>query len=76
MPNSESHGGESPAAILPLKLTGTAPPLLAGYPGDKKNANGKLRLLYECAPMSFIAEQAGGKARRRISTLLHSCPFS
>jgi len=31
-----------------------------GYPGDKKNVNGKLRLLYECAPMSFIAEQAGG----------------
>lgn len=31
-----------------------------GYPGDKKNKNGKLRLLYECAPMSFIAEQAGG----------------
>eukprot|EP01025_Chloroclados_australasicus_P027762 TRINITY_DN27479_c0_g1_i2.p2 TRINITY_DN27479_c0_g1~~TRINITY_DN27479_c0_g1_i2.p2 ORF type:complete len:278 (-),score=35.25 TRINITY_DN27479_c0_g1_i2:150-983(-) len=31
-----------------------------GYPGDSKNANGKLRLLYECAPMSYIAEQAGG----------------
>jgi len=31
-----------------------------GYPGDKKNLNGKLRLLYECAPMSFLAEQAGG----------------
>ncbi|KAH7553783.1 hypothetical protein JRO89_XS12G0055900 [Xanthoceras sorbifolium] len=32
-----------------------------GYPSDKKSKNGKLRLLYECAPMSFIAEQAGGK---------------
>lgn len=31
-----------------------------GYPGDSKNVNGKLRLLYECAPMSFLAEQAGG----------------
>jgi len=31
-----------------------------GYPGDEKNVNGKLRLLYECAPMSFLAEQAGG----------------
>ncbi|GFH16793.1 fructose-1,6-bisphosphatase [Haematococcus lacustris] len=31
-----------------------------GYPGDAKNKNGKLRLLYECAPMSFLAEQAGG----------------
>jgi fructose-1,6-bisphosphatase len=33
-----------------------------GYPGDKKNPNGKLRLLYEAAPMSFIVEQAGGKS--------------
>ena len=32
-----------------------------GYPGDSKNPNGKLRLLYECAPMSMIIEQAGGK---------------
>jgi len=31
-----------------------------GYPGDAKNPNGKLRLLYEGAPMSFIMEQAGG----------------
>ncbi len=32
------------------------------YPGDTKNPSGKLRLLYECNPMSFIAEQAGGAA--------------
>ncbi|KAK9291112.1 hypothetical protein L1049_009299 [Liquidambar formosana] len=32
-----------------------------GYPRDKKSKNGKLRLLYECAPMSYLAEQAGGK---------------
>eukprot|EP01018_Ginkgo_biloba_P033352 Gb_22008 [translate_table: standard] len=32
-----------------------------GYPSDKKSKNGKLRLLYECAPMSYLAEQAGGK---------------
>jgi len=31
-----------------------------GYPADKKNVNGKLRLLYEGAPMSFLMEQAGG----------------
>merc|ERR1712161_80440 len=31
-----------------------------GYPGDTVNVNGKLRLLYEGAPMSFIMEQAGG----------------
>ena len=33
-----------------------------GYPGDKKNKNGKLRLLYECAPMSMIAEQVGTRS--------------
>lgn len=32
------------------------------YPGDKKNPNGKLRLLYEGAPMAYIVENAGGKA--------------
>lgn len=32
------------------------------YPADAKNPNGKLRLLYECAPMAFIAEAAGGAA--------------
>lgn len=32
------------------------------YPADKKSKNGKLRLLYECFPMAFIVEKAGGKA--------------
>ena len=32
------------------------------YPGDKQNTNGKLRILYECAPLAFIAEAAGGAA--------------
>ena len=33
-----------------------------GYPGDSKNPNGKLRLLYEAAPIAFLMEAAGGKA--------------
>jgi fructose-1,6-bisphosphatase I len=32
------------------------------YPKSSKATNGKLRLLYECNPMAFIAEQANGKA--------------
>jgi fructose-1,6-bisphosphatase I len=39
------------------------------YPADAKNARGKLRLLYEAAPLAMIAEHAGGKAtdgQRRI----------
>ncbi|GAA3644848.1 class 1 fructose-bisphosphatase [Flavivirga jejuensis] len=32
------------------------------YPQSSKNPNGKLRLLYECNPIAFLAEQANGKA--------------
>ncbi|TSA25590.1 MAG: class 1 fructose-bisphosphatase [Ignavibacteriales bacterium] len=32
------------------------------YPGDKRNPKGKLRLMYECNPMAFIMEEAGGRA--------------
>ncbi|MFC6859993.1 class 1 fructose-bisphosphatase [Zunongwangia atlantica] len=32
------------------------------YPKSTKYNKGKLRLLYECNPMAFIVEQAGGKA--------------
>lgn len=32
------------------------------YPTTTKSPKGKLRLLYECNPLAFIVEQAGGKA--------------
>ena len=32
------------------------------YPESSKAMNGKLRLLYECNPIAYLAEQAGGKA--------------
>ena len=32
------------------------------YPADKSSPKGKLRLQYECNPMAFIIEAAGGKA--------------
>ncbi|HEY5691026.1 MAG TPA: class 1 fructose-bisphosphatase [Cyclobacteriaceae bacterium] len=32
------------------------------YPSTAKNPNGKLRLIYECNALAFIAEQAGGRA--------------
>ncbi|RKF13769.1 class 1 fructose-bisphosphatase [Alginatibacterium sediminis] len=32
------------------------------YPSTASAPTGKLRLLYECNPMAFLAEQAGGKA--------------
>lgn len=39
------------------------------YPGTRRKPEGKLRLLYEVAPMAMICEQAGGRAsdgRRRV----------
>lgn len=56
------------------------------YPADKKDpkkTSGKLRLLYECAPLAFLAEQAGGygsDGRQNIldvepATLHHRTPF-
>ena len=32
------------------------------YPADRKSPKGKLRLLYEAAPLAFIVEEAGGAA--------------
>lgn len=32
------------------------------YPGDRRSPHGKIRLLYESAPLAFIAEAAGGAA--------------
>lgn len=52
--------------------------LIAGgifmYPGDRKNPNGKLRLLYECAPMAFLAEAAGGAATDGTRRILDIVP--
>ncbi len=44
------------------------------YPGTVKNAEGKLRLLYESAPLAFLAEQAGGKASTGIERILDVIP--
>jgi fructose-1,6-bisphosphatase I len=46
------------------------------YPGDGKNPNGKLRLLYECAPLAFIAEQAGGLASNGERRIMDVAPDS
>ena len=43
------------------------------YPGTTKNKSGKLRMQYECNPLAFICEQAGGKAtdgHRRIMEIV------
>lgn len=40
------------------------------YPQTLKNPNGKLRLLYECNPIAFICEQAGGIATNGYKNIL------
>jgi fructose-1,6-bisphosphatase I len=44
------------------------------YPADKKNKNGKLRYLYEAAPMAFLAAQAGGLASTGMQPVLDVVP--
>ena len=44
------------------------------YPNTSKNPNGKLRLLYECNPMAYIAEQAGGNASDGFTRILDIKP--
>lgn len=44
------------------------------YPADSRNPNGKLRLQYECNPMAFIVEQAGGRATNGKQRILEIQP--
>lgn len=44
------------------------------YPKSSKNSNGKLRLLYECNPMAFLAEQANGKASDGFTRIMDIIP--
>ena len=44
------------------------------YPQSSKNPKGKLRLLYECNPMAFLAEQANGKASDGVNRIMDIQP--
>jgi fructose-1,6-bisphosphatase I len=44
------------------------------YPATEKTPNGKLRLMYECNPMAFIVEQAGGQASTGTGRILDLLP--
>lgn len=46
------------------------------YPPDRKHKQGKLRLLYEAAPLAFIIEQAGGAASTGTLAILDVRPES
>ena len=44
------------------------------YPNSTIHKDGKLRLLYECNPIAFIAEQAGGKATNGVDRIMDILP--
>lgn len=44
------------------------------YPGTVKKPEGKLRLLYETAPLAFLIEQAGGRASTGTQAILDVVP--
>ncbi|MCA9990407.1 MAG: class 1 fructose-bisphosphatase [Ardenticatenaceae bacterium] len=44
------------------------------YPAEKRKPQGKIRLLYEAAPLAFLAEQAGGYASNGSSSILDVVP--
>lgn len=44
------------------------------YPANKKSPKGKLRLLYECNPMAYIMEKAGGLATTGKEAILDIVP--
>ena len=46
------------------------------YPPTRKQASGKLRLMYEASPIAFLIEQAGGQATNGTDRILDITPTS
>lgn len=46
------------------------------YPSDEGHESGKLRLLYECAPLAYVVERAGGRASTGAERILDLIPES
>jgi fructose-1,6-bisphosphatase I len=44
------------------------------YPGEVKKPHGKLRLLYEAAPLAYVIERAGGRALDGTTRILDKVP--
>jgi len=79
----QGEGDDAPKKAMSLRYVGSLVAdfhrnLLDGgvyyYPSDKKSPNGKLRLVYECAPLAFIAHHAGGYASNGNQSILDLTP--
>lgn len=77
------RGGESPEKPSSARYVGSLVAdvhrtLLKGglylYPGEVKKPHGKLRLLYEAAPLAYVIERAGGRATDGTTRILDKVP--
>lgn len=62
------------AVERPVRVADAATMVIYLYPADRHHPGGKLRLAYECAPLPFVVEQAGGAASTGTSAVLDT-PF-
>ena len=66
------HGGALVGDLHRILLEGG----IFFYPPNAEHPDGKLRLLYECAPLAFVVEQAGGSASTGYERVLDLRPDS
>ncbi len=73
-----AHGAGYGARYIGSMVADVHRTLLKGgvfiYPGTRKAPNGKLRLMYECNPMAFVLERAGGAGSTGKERLLDVVP--
>jgi fructose-1,6-bisphosphatase I len=65
------YGGSMVADIHRILMEGG----LFAYPADNRFPRGKLHLMYKCNPLSFVVEQAGGKASNGSMRILDIQPL-
>jgi fructose-1,6-bisphosphatase I len=75
---NESNGGPYTQRYIGSMVSDVHRNLIKGgiymYPGKTNRPKGKLRLLYECNPLAYIVERAGGKATDGIQRILEKQP--
>lgn len=73
-----AHGAGYGARYIGSMVADVHRTLLKGgvfiYPGTKKAPKGKLRLMYECNPMAYVLEQAGGAGSTGAQRILDVAP--
>jgi fructose-1,6-bisphosphatase I len=73
-----AHGAGYGARYIGSMVADVHRTLLKGgvfiYPGTKKAPKGKLRLMYECNPMAFVLERAGGAGSTGAQRILEVVP--